>query len=259
MSTCILGVSMNEALIKQDLNFLEYPNWTVSAKKKTYTFIIQNQNGYYEMNSPEGLPGRFDKVVLYFLLYKFFELDSGAKEVVTTRYEIAKNVLFQDKNFSKTKYDRIMLALKRWKSIYIRFEGVFFEKDSKTVKYFSIVDYVLLDKTTNKLSIKFNAQYINQLNESNFYRYINFNEYKKLTRPVSARLYEILLKNLALNDLWCINIENLGEKLTLEKRFYPSHILVAIKPAIKEINEYTAVKIAFDYDKSRSLCIFNKI
>ncbi len=253
-------MSSNPITIKEDMNFLDYPNWIVS-NKETSTVLrltMKNDNGFYEMKSPEGLPGRFDKVVLYFLIYKMQDNPIKSSEVVTTRYEIAKNVLFQEKNFSKTKYDRIMLALKRWKAIYIKFEGIFFERDNHTIKYFSILDFVSLDKKTNKLSIKFNDQYMKQLEESNFYRMINFHEYKKLTRPVSARLYEILTREFSNSHLWCVDVMELGERLTLEKRFFPSHILGSVTPALEEINQNSTMSISFDYDKKRLLCIFKK-
>lgn len=151
-----------------------------------------------------------------------------------------------------------MFALKRWKAIYIRFEGVFYENDHYTIKYFSIIDYVSLDKETNKLTIRFNECYLKQLNESN-HRTVDFHEYKKLTRLISARLYEVLIRNLSDQSLWCSDINDLGEQLTLEKRGYPSQILVALAPAITDINELTNLAFEFDYDKQRMLCIFKKI
>lgn len=84
--------------IKEDVNFLSYPNWIISSKKKTFQLVIENSKGSYEMKSPEGLPTRFDKVVLYFLLHKISESSTITEDTVkTTRYEIAKNVLFQEK------------------------------------------------------------------------------------------------------------------------------------------------------------------
>ena len=242
--------------IKDDINFLEYPNWTISAKSNANSMIVHRENGFYEMKSSEGLPSRFDKVVLYYLLYVLFgDYPRIFKtEIVTTRYEIAKNVLLQDKNFSKEKYDRIMLALKKWKAIYIRFEGVFYDHDHYTIKYFSIIDYVSLNKETNKLTIRFNECYLKQLTECS-HRSVDFHEYKKLIRPVSARLYEILIKNLSEQLLWCSNINKLGEQLTLEKREYPSQILLALKPAVIDINSLTKLSFEFDYDKDRLLCI----
>lgn len=248
-------------IIKDDINFLDYPNWAVGLKEQITNLNIKKDNGFYEIKCPEGLPGRFDKLVLYFLLHQLSQQASTTSHtVVTTRYEIAKSILFQEKNFSKEKYDRIMLALKRWKAIYIRYEGVFFDRDLSpcAIRYFSIIDYVSLDKKTNDLIIKFNDHYIMQLRNTNFYRLIDFYEYKKLIRPVSARLYEILVIYLYYQDLWCIDVMLLGEKLTLKKRFFASHILNAIEPAIKELNENTKLLFSFDYDKERSLCIFKK-
>lgn len=255
------GTVMNvKGVIREDINFLDYPNWTVSLKEHITDYTIKKNNGFYEIKCPEGLPGRFDKLILYFLLYKLHESYDDPDTVVTTRYEIAKNVLFQEKNFSKEKYDRIMLALKRWKAIYIRYEGIFFDRNTSTytIKYFSILDYVSLDKQTNELVIKFNKHYMTQLRNSTFYRLINFHEYKQLIRPISARLYEILAIYLYYQEIWCIDVLLLGEKLTLKKRFFASHILNAMEPAIEDINQSTQLQFSFDYDKQRALCIFKK-
>lgn len=249
--------------IKEDVNFLEYPIWVVSSKQSRNIFSQQKEDGNYEISCPEGLPTRFDKVVLYFLLHKYFQQENCLK-VSTTRYEIAKNVLFQEKNFSQSKYNRIMLALKRWQSTYIRFESTFFNREDKNVstyaavKYFSILDSVVLNKETNELTATFNEHYMAQLKNSQFHRAVNFHEYKLLTRPVSARLYEILLKHLFIEKIWCVDIAELGEQLTLEKRSYPSHVIAAIKPAINDINLHTSIAFSFDYDKKRSLGIFSK-
>lgn len=249
--------------IQEDINFLEYPTWVISNKQTKNRLLQEKDGGTYEITCPEGLPTRFDKIVLYFLLYKSFQQENTLA-ISTTRYEIAKNVLLQDKNFSQSKYNRIMLALKRWQSTYIRFESVFLhrEKDKTSpyaaIKYFSILDSVVLNKTTNELTATFNEHYMAQLVNSQFHRTINFHEYKLLTRPVSARLYEILLKHLFVEKIWCVDITELGEKLTLEKISYPSHILAAIKPAINDINLNTTMAFTFDFDKKRSLGIFTK-
>lgn len=246
--------------IQDDVNFLRYPNWIISSKRKTFQFCIENSKGSYEIKSPEGLPSRFDKVVLYFLLHKI----SGSTKIMTdtlstTRYEIAKNVLFQEKNFSAAKYTRIMMALKKWKAIYIRYEGTFADAHYPVIKIFSIIDSIVLNKQTNELLIKFNEHYIEQLNSPHYRRFIIFDEYKQLVRPVSARLYEILAANLEWQEIWSVNIDQFGEMLTLAKRMYPSQIISAIKPAIKEINQKTRIAFRFDYDKERALCIFKRL
>ena len=197
--------------------------------------------------------------MLYFLLLKISDSTRITNDTVnTTRYEIAKNVLFQDKNFSAAKYNRIMFALKKWKAIYIRYEGTFTDSYYPIIKFFSIIDSVVLNKKTNDLSIKFNEHYIAQLNSPHYHRRINFYEYKQLIRPVSARLYEILAAHLEWEEVWSVNIAQFGEMLTLTKRMYPSQILSAVKPAIKEINQKTRITFHFDYDQIHSICIFKK-
>lgn len=250
----------NRVIIKDDINFLAYPNWVVSKRDFPNHFAIEQDNGSYEIKSAEGLPVKFDKIVLYYLLHKLSkEVNLNSDEITTTRYDIAKNVFSQSKNFSQAKYDRIMLALQRWKGIIIKFDGLFYEDENHSVKYFAVIDIVSLDKKTNKLFIKFNPVYIRQLKESKTYKYIDFTEYKKLSRPVSARLYEILIKKFLYEDIWCIDIYQLGEELTLGKRSYPSQVLVALEPAIEEVNLHSSMKCEFSYNKSDDICIFKKI
>jgi hypothetical protein len=65
-----------------------------------------------------------------------------------------------------------------------------------------------------------------------------------LKRPVSARLYEILIKNFKLRNEWKIEALRLAEKLTLSE-FYPSQVIKKIKPAVREITENTDMSIQF--------------
>jgi hypothetical protein len=97
-----------------------------------------------------------------------------------------------------------------------------------------------------------------------YFKLINFNEYKRLKRPVSARLYEILIKTFKDRDIWQIGIIKLAEKLTLEKRegkenYYPSDLIIKLRPAINEINNNTGLKINFDYNKETHICTFTKV
>lgn len=57
-------------LFKEDINFLEYPNWVIDKKSKITIWSVQKENGRYEVSSPHGIPTHFDKLVLYFLLHK---------------------------------------------------------------------------------------------------------------------------------------------------------------------------------------------
>jgi hypothetical protein len=245
-------------LLKEDVNFLEHPLWVVSQRSSLNSLKITQKNGEYELKCVEGLPVRFDKLVLYYLLHLFFNFPSEqSNRVAVTRYAIAKNIL-QTTVFGKPEYDRIMLALRRWKAIFIKFEGIFLEGDRRTIRYFSVIDSVIFDKKTGGLAIDFNEQYIKQLAQTNCYTLINFNEYRKLDRPIAARLYEILLISFQMSDLWAIAIFELAEKLTIEKRKYASQILTALNPAIDEILAKTGLSFSFVYDKSDAICLFRK-
>ncbi len=243
---------------KEDINFLEYPSWIVSQRSSQNNLTIIQKNGTYEIKCIEGLPVKFDKLVLYYLLHIFFETDNLThNRIELTRYLIAKNIGYSD-FMGKTIYTRIMLALRRWKSIFINFEGIFYEGNKKSIRYFSVIDSVILDKSTGKLSIDFNAQYILQLRNSACFALIDFEEYRLLERPISARLYEILLFNFQATEIWAIHIIELAEKITIEKRSYPSQVSAALLPAIAEIIEKTTLQFSYTYNKKDGFCIFRE-
>lgn len=251
-------------ILKDDINFLEYPTWVIDRKNKATIWKLEKPHGKYEILCPLGLPKHFDKIVVYFLLYKLYkEKDLETYTLSTNRYEIAKNI-FGGSHFSKNTYDRIMSAIRKWKAISINFEGVFFEGDTHTIRGFSIVDEYVLRKATGELSIRFSEGYIKQLKESKFYKLIDFEQYKKLHKTSSARLYEILVKNFKERNEWAINLQALAEKITFEKRegakdYYPSDVLRYLKPSINEINKKTDLSIHFQFNNETSVCIFKKV
>lgn len=242
-------------IIKDDILFLENPTWVVSKRDTPNALTFKKEESVYEIKNSQGLPARFDKIVLYYVSHTLFKRSNLQETTVhLTRYNIAKNVLNQDKNFSKTKYDRIMAALHKWQTTTISFQGML--HGQHITRTFTIIDTVVLDEITNVLAITFNAEYIEYLRETPTYQLINFEDYKNLTRPVSARLYELLIRYVSTNESWALDITQLAELLTLEKRGYPSQIIVALKPAIQEINKNTQLKIRFAYDERRMICTF---
>lgn len=255
----------NPKIIKDDINFLEYPNWVVSRNNKTTTLKIQKPHGNYEIISPFGLPKHLDKIVLYFLLHKLYREKNLDSYVLTTnRYEIAKNIFPTTKDCGKARYARIMTSLKTWQALSITFDGLFYGEDGPVIKGFSIIDEYTLRKTSGELVVKFNESYIKQLKETKFYKLIDFEQYKKLHKTSSARLYEILVKSFKDRDEWPINIQSLAEKITFEKRagakdYYASDVLRYLKPSINEINKKTDLCIDFQFNKENDICIFKKL
>jgi len=255
-------VDNDKLIVRDDINFLEYPNWTVAERDGVKELIIKKENGIYKISTTaDSLPNRFDKAVLYFLLSG---LESDSSEITTTRYKLAKSIFYKTDKVGKIHYNRIMLSLKRWTSIFIEFNGIFYEGNNYTQRYFHIIDDVVLNEKTRELYIKFNQQYIRQLRESNFCKLIDFYEYRKLTKPVTARLFEILTKTFKDRDIWQIHIIKLAEKLTLEKRqdcntYYPSDVVIKIETATKEIYKETDLKVKLEYDNNTHICTFIKL
>ncbi|PIY30374.1 MAG: hypothetical protein COZ08_13175, partial [Bacteroidetes bacterium CG_4_10_14_3_um_filter_42_6] len=245
----------NKKLVKMDINFLEYPNWTVAGRSNVKSFTIEKPHGTYHVSTTEKadrLPDRVDKMVLYSLLL------SKKKNIKTTRYRIAKAVFGKDAPFY---YDKVILALERWMWIGIKFEGTFYEGDGHSKRGFHIIDnYKLIpkDKRGEELTIRINSDFFKQLEETGFFKYLDFEEFKKLRSPVSARMYEIFSKDFKERDIRKIDIMVLAEKLTLNCK-YPSEVLREIKPAIREINKNTSLKFTMDYDPEKKLCTFTLI
>lgn len=258
-------VEDNKKIIKDDINFLEYPNWVIDRKNKATTFSIEKPHGKYEIISPLGLPKHFDKIILYCLLYKLYrEKNFESYLIKTSRYEIAKNVFSGVKDFGKNKFNRIMVALKKWNALSINFDGLFYSNEERSVRYFHIVDEVTLRPKSGELTVKFNESYVKQLRETTFYKLIDFEQYKKLHKTSSARLYEILVKNFKDRKEWSAGIQLLAEKLTFEKRqgaqnYYPSDVLRYLKPSVNEINKKTDLEIKFDYNNETSVCVFKLV
>ena len=249
----------NKLLLKDDINFLDSPNWVLNEKEKIKEYVINKETGFYKISTAaDTLPNRFDKIILYYLLTELLKSNFNSSKIVTTRYKIASSVFYGTKNVGKNEYDRLMLSLKRWNDIALEFKGIFYDGDTHTTRYFHVIDDVILNEEKKELYIKFNDQYLQHLKVTEFCKYIDFDKYKKLTRPISARLYEILVKNFQDRYVWQIDVNKLAEKMTLSE-IYPSHIIQKLKPAINEINNRTDVKLEFRYDEKSQICTFIKL
>ena len=100
-------------IVKDDINFLEYPNWIVTEREKIKEVVIEKEHGVYKLiTGADSLPDRFDKIVLYYLLCTLLKNSQlTSTEIKTTRYKVAKDVFYRTKNVGKSEYDRIMLSL----------------------------------------------------------------------------------------------------------------------------------------------------
>ena len=251
------GGARDKEMVKQDINLLEYPLWTVQERGRPLDVEIERDNGRYIVAVPktaDRLPDKIDNLILLSLLRRLYDNNFRSREIITSRYAIVYDVFDSPKEWY---YERVLDGLARWVSVSVRFDGTFYEGDRYTTRIFGIIDDVKIDKK-GKLVIRFNEEFLEQVKETSYYKLIDFNCIRRLKRPISLRLYEILIKNFVGRDTWKIGIMKLRKKLTIQEK-YPCHILQKLKPAISEINKKTDIMIDFKYDKKRRVCTFKKL
>jgi hypothetical protein len=248
----------NNSIVKDDINFLEYPNWITNEREGVRELTIEKQKGLYTITTSLTLPNRFDKIILYYLLSELFNnTQFESTRIKTTRYKIAKNTFFSTSHIGKSEYTRIMNSLDRWNAVHIKFEGIFHKGDTYTNRAFHIIDGYKLHND-GQLEIYLNEQYLEHLRNTKYFKLIDFDEYKKLKRPSSNRLYEILIKTFKDREIWQIHIIKLGEKLTLSEK-YPSQIHRIVLSAVNEIVRNTNLQVKLEYDENTHICTFIKL
>jgi hypothetical protein len=232
-------------IVKQDINFLDKPLWFQDCRNSGLGFVWKDIDGY-EYRTSYKLPDKVDALILLYLLMKSQRFNYTDK-LELSRYEILKECGFL-KNNREQYYDRLEDSLKRWHNVSISFKGTFYDGNKYIAIGFHIIDSYKINEETKNIEIVFNEDWLCKIKESSFFKYISFEQYKALKRPISRRLFEILCKTFKERDTWSIHLTKLGTKLTIYGRtietksesktiIYASDVLVAIKPAINEINK----------------------
>lgn len=239
-----------EQLIKQDINLLEYPLYVLTQKNIKENLNVSIEGKEYSLLVGYKTPNSLDILYLYYFI-KILQENNYSKEIIIKQSELIKEV---SKGCSTFYYSRLKESLKIWKNIGLSFKGNFYDGKKYQVMEFGVIDYGKVEEN-GEITICFNDIFLSILKNTNFYRYINFSEFKKLRKPASRRLYELLLKS---SFPYKIDIMKLASKMPL-KQLYPSQIIRELKPAVKEINQATDLKIDFYCRKNSSgntICIF---
>ena len=249
----------NSLTIKLDMNFLEYPLWILDPKASNRILQIVKGEGRYilfQSKNTERLPNRTDALVLYYLLGQLNKTGFSNNKVSISRGKLSSEALGTR---SKKNYERLKICLNRWEGVYVQFEKTFYDNKTKSLENrgFSITKNWKYNAITKKLHIRFADDFVKVLKNSTFYSLFDFKEYRRLSLPVSSRLFEILLKNFVNRPRWDIGIKKLGAKLTLTRK-YQSQILGAVKKALKEVYQKTHLKIDLDYSNAKNICVFKK-
>ena len=230
--------------IKQDINFLEYPLWQPEIKSKEAK-VWRDRDGFI-YRAGYKVPSKTDFVFLLFLL--MHSQQNGWKtDMVLTQKEILKGCNLEGGKWWR---DRLKDSLERWVNVTLKFEGTFYDGREYQVMNFGIIDDWDIEKKTRHLRIRFNPRWLLRIRESNFFKYIDFEQIKPLQGPIAIRLYELLIKTFKGRLVWKIDARKLAEKIPIKDK-YPAHIIKKVEAAVNRINTSTRLKIDLEVERPR--------
>lgn len=94
-----------------------------------------------------------------------------------------------------------------------------------------------------------------------FFKYLNFNEFKRLRAPLATRLFEILSKSFHNRDVWECESEKLAQKIPMNER-YPADIIPKIQAGINRINKNTTSCYKLEIrrpERGKAILVFHKL
>ena len=230
--------------LRYNINFLEFPLWHPVERGKDGPFSFTDIEGFV-FTANIGMPSKVDMYFLYYMLLKSQKQDYNRK-VSFSQYEILKGC---DISPTKERKDRLIKSLEKWANTFVKFYGTFYDNRSYLVIGFNIIDSYRLEQDGGKVEVTLNADWLLKIKESNFFKYISFNEMINLKSPLSLRLYEILSKSFYKNKSFSINVHKLATKIPIEAKYY-SRIVEKIKTAVGNINKKTNMQIRVSAKKT---------
>jgi len=230
--------------IKQDINFLEYPLWQPEIKSKEAK-VWKDREGFI-YRAGYKVPSKTDFLFLLYLLMRSQQND-WKDDMVFTQKEILKGCSLEAGKWWR---DRLKDSLERWANVTLKFEGTFYDGTEYLVMNFGIIDDWDIEKDTRHLRVRFNPKWLLRIRESNFFKYLDFEQIKALQGPIAIRLYELLIKTFKGRNTWKIDARKLAEKIPIKEK-YPAHIIKKVEAAVKRINSNTSLKIDLEVERPK--------
>lgn len=237
--------------LKENQNFMEHPLFVANNNTKLKELELKTKHGIYNLTSSMVLPIKIDRQILDFLLSK---VTHKSNNVTVSKYEIAQylNVAITGKL-----YDRIDESFNRWLRLLVTFTNCFYENRKYKSKKFRVIISITLNDDDD-LVIGFNPDFIKTQQDNSFYKVYNV-KYKGILTPLSARLYELLIKRTATGNNAGFNIKELGNLLTISASA-PSKVYALVEKAVDNIFLSTDLKVVIKfYDKKLKNIIFTLI
>lgn len=271
-------MTLTKSVLKQDLNFLNYPLWFQVSRTGGG---LNWQEGGYTYQTDWRAPDQLDQLFLMYLLMRAQQEDYNPR-LALSRYEILKGCGCP---VNPQYLRRLEDSLKRWQAVEIAFDQCFDTGQELISARFSILEQASLDASQRRLNLTLNPAFLAQIQHSTQFKYLDFNYYRLLRRPVSRRLHELLNVAFKQQPHWRLPLTELGRKLTLYSRrkkkrngqseevLYPSDVLTAVKAAVEEMNQLATdieslralgmdpreiYAIAYDTDKKKKQITFHK-
>lgn len=248
-----------KAMVKHNINFLEYPLWFQDeriAEKSESGFTWSDRAGYI-YHSGYKIPTKTDGIFLLYLLLQS-QLNDYSLEFTVSRYQVLKACgVGVDAGW----YDRLTESLNRWLRVDLSFSGKFFDGKEYQHMGFHILEAWKLDKESKHLKIRFSAEFLEMMKGRGFFKYLNFNEFKRLRAPLATRLYEILSKSFHNRDLWECEAEKMAQKIPMNERF-PADIIPKIRAGINRINKYTTSNYDLEIrrpERGKAILVFRRL
>jgi len=245
----------NKNLVKQDLNFLEYPLW-FQDERLPEGFVWKDRDGFIYRAGYKP-PVRIDGLYLCYFLRES-QRNNWAQHIV-----VSQRGAMRACGVSPGKANALRLHddLERWINITLSFQGTFYSGVEYQKLQFNVMNDWYLQKPRHHLDLHLNDFFIEKIKHSNFSKLLDLNILRKLKRPLALRLYEILLKNFMYRDEWSIDAHKLARKIPIAE-IYLSQILKKLKIALEQINRYTDMTVAMTvehYSRGRAMLTFRNI
>jgi len=227
---------MVKGLVKQDINFCEHPIWFQNPEQSE-GLIWKDREGY-TYRAGYKAPTKTDIIFLYYLML-YSQKHEWTDKLTLSQRSILKGCGIEP---GKRWADRLKDSLTRWKNISLEFQGTFYNGKEYIFLNFGIIDDWGIDKETRHIQIRFAPKWLLKIKESNFFKYLDFEQIKALRSAVAIRLYEILIKSFQGRDVWEIDALKLAAKIPMAEK-YVSDIIPKTKAAVNRINDKTSLKL----------------
>ena len=267
-------MEQEKVIVRQDVNFIEYPIWAVDRQSRQFVYKIKDNKGEYIFKAqPDNIPNDTDVLILYYFLYTLQEKGEAALNKLST-YRVLKDLGLST---CKRNYERFDKAVEKWHEASVKFTGNFYYKETikdkygneeiitgRTKKYFHFLSIKINEEYKNdkfnnsKYNIKIDDDFLSSIKNSGFIKYIDLKRYIALKTPIARRLDEWLPKQFIKKDrnIYKINHISLFLKLRITIPKYFSDIerkLKTIEKGLEKINKLDdEYNYSIEYEKKEN-------